>query len=83
VCFAAEDIRGVMRHYQQSAQRMPLISLTQYASPPQLAPEPEQNSANGCSYVGAIDSFLTERSFLFGAHADLRNAARNGDSAVS
>jgi len=37
---AVEDIRGAMRHYQQSAPSMPLITVTQYAFPPQLALEP-------------------------------------------
>jgi CMP-N-acetylneuraminic acid synthetase len=35
-----EDIRGAMRLYKQSAQRMPLITVTQYAFPPQLALAP-------------------------------------------
>lgn len=39
-----EDIRGAMRQYQQSAQRMPLITVTQYAFPPQLALEPSENN---------------------------------------
>jgi len=35
-----DDIRGAMRQYQQSAPSMPLITVTQYAFPPQLALEP-------------------------------------------
>ena len=43
-----EDIRGAMRRYQQSPQRMPLITVTQYAFPPQLALEPnERESRDG------------------------------------
>jgi len=44
---AVEDICGAMRHYQQSAQRMPLITVAQYAFPPQLALEPDENSPDG------------------------------------
>jgi len=41
-----EDIRGAMRRYQHSAQRMPLITVTQYAFPPQLALEPDERESD-------------------------------------
>jgi CMP-N-acetylneuraminic acid synthetase len=41
-----EDIRAAMRHYQQNAQRMPLITVAQYAFPPQLALEPDDRESD-------------------------------------
>jgi CMP-N-acetylneuraminic acid synthetase len=38
-----DDIRGAMRHYQERAQKMPLVTVTQYAFPPQLALEPDDD----------------------------------------
>jgi CMP-N-acetylneuraminic acid synthetase len=43
---AVEDIRGAMRHYQRSAPRMPLITVTQHAFPPQLALEPDERESD-------------------------------------
>jgi len=38
-----DDIRGAMQLYRQGAPRMPLITVTQYAFPPQLALAPDQD----------------------------------------
>ncbi len=42
-----DDIRGAMRHFQrQDGQRIPLITVAQYAFPPQLALEPDDHDAH-------------------------------------
>lgn len=58
----AEDIRGAMRHYERGAQNMPLVTVTQYAFPPQLALEADDDELGQMRMCQSVAYATTTRS---------------------